>query len=59
MDVGDEAKPGVIIGMVEDQAVSLALSRAQTATDHLHEQYFGFRGPRQDDGAHVPVDAGG
>src|SRR5690606_29065236 len=44
MNVRHEPKAGVIIGMVEDQAVSLARCRPQAATDTLHEQDFGLRG---------------
>ena len=42
VDVGDEAQPDVVVGVVEDQAVGLAVRGAQPAADHLHEQDFGL-----------------
>ncbi len=42
VDVGDEAKAGMIIGVVQNQAVRLALGRAKATTDDLDEQAFAF-----------------
>ena len=58
MDVGDEAEAKRAVGVVEDQAVALALGNAQAAADDLRVQDLGLRRPGQDDAADVPVDAG-
>src|SRR5690554_5706385 len=55
VDVGDEAQPKVSVGMVEDEAVVLAGSRAEATPDYLREQNLALRRPCEDDATHVPI----
>src|SRR5690554_3574249 len=57
VDVGDEAEPKVSVGMVEDEAVILAGSRAEATPDYLREQNLALRRPCEDDATHVPIHA--
>ncbi len=57
MDVRHEAKAKRGVGVIEDQAVRLALGRAKTTADDLGVEDFRFGRPGQDDAAHVPVHA--
>jgi hypothetical protein len=58
VNVGNESEPDVVVRMVEDQTLILAIGDAQSAADHLNKQHFRFGRPRQDDAAHIPVNAG-
>ena len=57
MDVGHEAKTQMRVGVIEDQAIFLAFCRSQSSTDNLHEQNLGLGRSREDNAAHVPIDA--
>ena len=57
VDVGHEAKPQMRVRVIKDQAVFLAFCRSQSATDNLHEQNLGLSWSREDDAAHVPINA--
>ena len=56
VDVGHKAEPQMCVGVIKNQAVFLALSRSQSATDNLHKQHLGLSWSGQDDAVHVPVD---
>ena len=57
VDLGHEAEPQMRVGVIKNQAIFLALCRPQSATDNLHKQHLGLGWSREDDAAHVPVDA--
>ncbi len=57
VDIGDETQTNVIVGMIEDQAVVLAVRRSKTAPNHLNEEDLRPGGPGEDDAPDVPVDA--
>ena len=58
VDVGDEAEPERAVGVIEDQAVRLALGRAQPSSDDLDVEHLRAGRPGKDDAADVPVDTG-
>ena len=57
MDVGHEAKTQMGVGVIEDQAIFLGFGGSQSSTDHLHEKNLGLGWSREDNAAHVPIDA--
>src|SRR5690606_25330592 len=58
MNIRNEPKPCVIVGMVKNDTAIFPLGCPQSPSNHLDKQHFGTSGASQNDAANIPVNAG-
>src|SRR5580765_8947724 len=58
MNLGHHAQAGRRVGVIENQRILFARSRAQAAPDYLHEQHLGLGRTSQLQASYVPINTG-